>query len=195
MSMPEGETGEIVRLSWEDPPWVWYVYGHVAFGAAVEIATEEAQQYAEEHADEEVELVRLGEPRYLWAEWVYPDEDEEPDAETMIDFMTYTNQAEGLFPVTAVYDLDALEERREFERRRKEREARVEAAFRALYPEILTIEVSAHFEGDAHVEFTLPGLDGPVGWRQKEAAKLFVRAVDHETMRTVYGGRKYSEVK
>jgi len=86
--MSEYRDGEVIPMTWEDPPTEWYVAGHVAF----DVAIAEVQQHMDcYHLQRDKEDVRyaLGECHYLWAEWVGVDEDEIGEGEDADDYGFY----------------------------------------------------------------------------------------------------------
>ena len=186
-TMSEYRNGEVLQFEWEDPPTEWYVAGHLPFDVAIAEVQQHMDCYHLERDREEVQYA-LGECRYLWAEWVPVDEDDVQEHGFYLE--AYSQKADGLFPVTKVYDLEELEYHRRKEQERTECADAIEAKLRKCYPEILTIETGCYTPGEGWAEFTIAGIEGGVRWEEKSPLSMYVYQKDHDTWRKLYQGRR-----
>ena len=186
-TMSEYRDGEVLQFEWEDPPTEWYVAGHVAFDAAIATVQSLIDDYHAER-DKQPRQYILGECKYLWAEWIPVDEEDEQEFGFYLN--TSSHKFENGFAVTKVYDLEELEYQRRKEQERKECAAAIEAKLRKCYPEILTIETGCYTPGEGWAEFTIAGIEGSVRWDEKTPLSMYVHHKDHDTWRRLYQGRR-----
>jgi hypothetical protein len=177
-----GRPGDLIDLTWAEPPTAWYVRGHVPEDQAIATVRELLEAEAEDGDRDHVPELGLG--GYGWARWGM-GQDEHGD-QVQRQFYAPAKPGPGAFKITEVIDRDHLASLRAARQAEADHRAELEAWTLACYPEATEIRAHGYPPGAGHVRFKLPELLGDV-YRSATETTVQIQRRDLETWERLYG--------